>query len=238
MNNCQRCRSANGHALCIHKVPIFASLDHRYLHRISSLIEHHTYKKGETIMQEGEWSDSLIIVEDGIVKAYTINPDGREQILYIFSSGDFFGEKFILHDHQATYSVEALEETKICRLSKKEFQQVLHAFPDIAINIISALGDRMERLELSLQNYGIRNVDARISNLLLDFADKYGTKKTEGMLIRLPISREGIANYLGVTRETVSRKLGQLEQDGIIRSISNKSILIVKQQQLEQMAKE
>ena len=98
------------------------------------------------------------------------------------------------------------------------------------------LGERMARLEKAMQGMGVRNVDNRIGGILLEFAAKYGTQHKDGVLIQLPLSREGIANYLGVARETVSRKLGQLESEGVIRSVNNKSILILNSKALEEIA--
>nr|WP_243456628.1 Crp/Fnr family transcriptional regulator [Mobilitalea sibirica] len=83
---------------------------------------------------------------------------------------------------------------------------------------------------------GVRNVDTRVGGILLEFATKYSTKTNEGTLIHLPLSREGIANYLGVARETLSRKLGQLENEGLIRSVNNKEILIPNMQAIELLA--
>ncbi|MHB8131162.1 MAG: Crp/Fnr family transcriptional regulator, partial [Mobilitalea sp.] len=181
---------------------------------------------------DGEKSESIVIIHEGSAKAYKYTSDGREQILYVFTEGDFFGEQNLLSDRTATYSVEALQPVKTCILSKTQFQQLLYQFPDIALKIISELGDRMARLENAMQGMGVRNVDNRVSGILLEFAAKYGTEGKEGILINLPLSREGIANYLGVARETVSRKLGQLESEGVIRSVNNKSILIIDQEAL------
>jgi CRP/FNR family transcriptional regulator len=121
-------------------------------------------------------------------------------------------------------------------LTKEHFTQLLQHYPGIAIKIIEELGSRMSRLESAMQSMGVRSVDARISSLLLDFSGKYGKKVPEGILVRLPLSREGMANYLGVARETVSRKLGQLESEGIICSVSNKSLLILKESVLQETA--
>ena len=121
-------------------------------------------------------------------------------------------------------------------LTKEHFTQLLQHYPGIAIKIIEELGSRMSRLETAMQSMGVRSVDARISSLLLDFSGKYGKKVPEGILVRLPLSREGMANYLGVARETVSRKLGQLESEGVICSVSNKSLLILKENVLQETA--
>lgn len=222
--------------LCMHKVPIFSSLNEEELVKIADLITHREYKKSEMILFDGEKSEAIVIIHEGSAKAYKYTTDGREQILYVFSEGDFFGEQNLLTDKTATYSVEALQTVKTCMLSKTQFQHLLYQYPDIAIKIIAELGERMARLENAVQGMGVRNVDNRIGGILLEFAAKYGTKGKEGTLIQLPLSREGIANYLGVARETVSRKLGQLESDGVIRSVNNKSIIILDPQALGAIA--
>lgn len=215
------------HKLCLHRVPMFASLDREDLLHIAPLIRHGEYQKGETLFVEENESDALIIVNRGSVKASKTAPDGREQILYVFSEGDFFGERNLFGRRTAAYTVQALEPVRTCSFTKDDFHGLLRAHPDIAVKIIEALEERMARMEDTLQSMGVRNVDNRISALLLDFAGKYGSAVPEGLLIRLPLSREGMANYLGIARETVSRKLGQLESEGILRPLGNKSILVL-----------
>ena len=222
--------------LCVRNVPIFSSLNQEEVEKIPELINHREFKKGELLMHEGEKSEYIIIIHEGSAKAFKYTTDGREQILYVFSEGDFFGEQSLLRDHTATYSVAALQNIKACMLSRTQFQKLIYQYPDIAVKIIAELGDRMSRLENAMQGMGVRNVDNRIGGILLEFAAKYGTQAKEGTLIQLPLSREGIANYLGVARETVSRKLGQLESEGIIRSVNNKSILILNKDALADLA--
>ena len=229
---CEHCFNS----LCMHKVPIFSSLSHEDILKIADLITHRSYKKGESLLNEGDKCESLVIIQEGSAKAFKYTIDGREQILYVFSEGDFFGEQYLISSQVAAYKVEALEAVNVCMLSKSQFRKLLHSYPDIAVKIIEELGSRMTRLENALQSIGVRNIDARVSGLLLDYITQYGTVAKEGIVIRLPLSREGMANYLGVARETVSRKLGQLESENIIRSISNKSILVLNQGALEKIA--
>lgn len=231
-HNCAICSNR----LCLHKVPIFSSLDTEDLRKIMDLINHHEYKKGDVLVFEKDPMDSVVIINEGRVKAYKITADGREQILYIFSEGDFFGEQNLFSGQSSSYSVEALEDVKTCNLSRKQFQELLYRYPKIALKIIDELGNRMSRLENALQSIGVRNVDNRIGGILLEFADKYGRNSERGTIIHLPFSREGIANYLGVARETVSRKFSQLENDGIIHSLNNKEILIPDMSKIEDLA--
>lgn len=232
--NSQQCTHCNNN-LCIHKVPIFYNLDREDLFKITELIQHKSFKKGEIIFSHGDKVDSIIILNQGSAKAYKYTPDGREQILYVFSEGDFFGEQYLLTNRTAEYTVEALQAVKVCMLSKEQFEQLLLQHPNIAIKIIEQLGARMSRLERVMESMGVRSVDSRVYSLILEYTKEYGKMVPEGMLIRLPLSREGIANYLGIARETISRKLSQLESDGILRSVSNKSILILNVAALEEL---
>ncbi|NLL72464.1 MAG: Crp/Fnr family transcriptional regulator [Clostridiales bacterium] len=230
--SCTNCKDQ----LCMHKVPIFSSLDREQLDKIIELIQRRSYEKGETILFEGDLMDSVTIISGGSAKAYKNTSNGREQILYVFSEGDFFGEQNLFGDETATYSVEALEDVKTCNLSRKQFQQLIYSFPHIAVKIIDELGERMTRLENALQSIGVRNVDNRIGSILIEFARKYGIRDGSNTIIHLPLSREGIANYLGVARETVSRKFSQMENEGLILSISNKEILIPDMGKIEDIA--
>lgn len=236
MAECDRSNDRCRQMLCVHRVPVFSSLNHEDLIKVSALIRHREFQKGETIFLEGGKPDSLILINDGSAKAFKVTPDGREQILYVFSQGDFFGEQYLFGNLTASYTVTALETVQACMLSKEHFRQMLRSHPDIAIEIIEELGERMAQLENAMQTMGTRNVDARIGTLLLDYAVKFGSEAPEGTLIRLPLSREGMANYLGVARETVSRKLAVLENEGVIRSLNNKTILLLDRAALQTAA--
>lgn len=228
--HCKQCLNK----LCIHKVPIFAPLNYDDLIKISKGIKHRELKKGEVLFHIGDKVDSIIIMNEGSVKAYKYTPEGREQILYVFSDGDFLGEQYLLNEQSAGYTVEALEKVKVCMLSKSQFRQLLALHSDISVKIIEELGIRMSRLENTMQSMGIRSVDARICSLLVDFSSKYGEQTSDGILIRLPLSREGMANYLGIARETVSRKLMQMENEGLIKSVGNKLLLILNEEILKE----
>jgi CRP-like cAMP-binding protein len=214
------------HGICVGKVPLFSALEGADMAHVASLIRHNSHRKGDILFSERDKLGEMVIVNAGSVKAYTLTPDGREQILYIFGEGDFFGERNLFGDRAAPYTAEALSDVKTCTFSRESFRALLHAHPEIAIKIIEALEDRLARLENVLKQIGVRSVDARIGALLIEMMEKYGEDAPEGVLIRLPLSREGIANYLGIARETLSRKLSQLEGEGVIRAVGNKTLVV------------
>lgn len=228
MNEHEKCNCENClHKLCVEKVPIFSSLTSEELSKVATLIVKRKYEKGELIIIEESYLENLIIIDKGKVKVFRYTIEGKEQILYIFDQGDFFGEKNLLNNQQSTYNVEALETTYICMINKNDFQKLLINYPKIGIKIIEELCNRMEKIESSVQNMGTKNVEWRINSLLLEFAERYGKKHPNGIIVQLPLSREGIANYIGTARETVSRKLSVLQDEGVIDMIGNKRILIL-----------
>jgi CRP/FNR family transcriptional regulator len=97
---CHTCQ----HKSCAKKVPIFSELEPKELARVTDLIIRKTYVKGEMLMLEDEVLDRLVIINEGKVKAFRYTQEGKEQILYIFSRGDFFGEKNRLRKKEVTYN--------------------------------------------------------------------------------------------------------------------------------------
>lgn len=219
---CERC----GHKICARRVPIFSELNPEELNKVVDLIIRKKYEKGEMILMKEQMLDSLMIINEGKVKAYRNTFEGKEQILYLFTNGDFFGEKNLLRKQEVSYNVEALETTHICMIPNKSFQELLSEFPDISFKIIEQLCKRIDHLESSIENMGTKSVEARVNAVLLEFAKKYGSVDGRGILVELPLSREGIANYIGITRETVSRRLSFLQEEGIIEMIGNKKVRI------------
>ncbi len=219
--------------LCAKSVTIFSSLDAQQLLKVVDLIIHKEYKKGELLVLEGEALNSLVIINEGQVKAFRTTQEGREQILHIFSEGDFFGERNLLRDQASAYSIEALEETHICLIHKRQFQILVQAYPDIALKVMEELCQRLDRLENTVETMGTRTVEARVSAVLLEFANKYGKPHPKGLMIELPLNREGIANYIGLTRETVSRKMSLLQEEGVLEMIGNKKVILLDRPALE-----
>jgi CRP/FNR family transcriptional regulator len=202
---------------------------------VVSLIVRRQYLKGQAVLMEGNMSQSLIIINQGRIKTFKDTPDGREQILYIFSEGDFLGEMNLLSDAEASYGAIALEDTNVCMIRKEDFQKLLRTHPDISFKIMEELCGRLRKMEDMVKNMGSNDAELRVNMVLLEFSKKYGRSHPRGSVIDLPLSREGIANYIGVTRETVSRKLAHLQEAGIIELVGNKKIILLDENALQKI---
>lgn len=227
MNQCN-CANCN-HTLCAKKVPIFSFLSDDELKKIVDMTGHKSYKKGDVLCHEGEKSDTLFIINEGGVKISKLTKDGKEQIVHIFTSGDFFGELSLFSNNETyNFDVYAISDLKICTLTKQNMNEILMSNPEISLKLLQVITKRLTQTENLAQNLATKDAEIRIAYMLLEFAEKYGVPTKDGLQVKLPINREEMANYVGVTRETISRKLSIFEELDII-SLKGNKILIIRQ---------
>lgn len=219
-------------SLCASKVPIFENLNCVDLEEIASEINHKLYLKNEIVFNDGNTANTLFFIDEGKVKLFKYNREGKEQIFHILSDGDFFGELNLLSNTGYKFNAKAIEDTKICTLTKEKFKNIMIKKPEIAFKLLENLGERLAAIENLAQNLATNDIDARTAYLLTNLMDKYSEVIDGIKVIKLPLSREDMANYIGVTRETISRKLKKFENEGIIKIIGTKQIEIVDEEGL------
>jgi CRP/FNR family transcriptional regulator len=201
-------------------------LQEEQLEEIASMVITRRYKKGQVIFFEGDVSDKLYIVNSGKIKIFKYNKDGKEQILYVLTDGNFIGDLSLLKKSKLEFNGEALENTDICTVTKEDFDRILQKNPNIAFKILEVVHDRLINLEELVQRLSTKDVESRVIGVLLSLAKDFGKQVHEGVILNLPLSREEIGSYAGLTRETVSRKLTSMQEDGIIELVGNKKIII------------
>ena len=219
---CERCVGIS----CVTRVPIFRSLGDPQRIELLGLVERKQLKKGEILLVEGKMLAFLGIVNRGRLKAYTIGLNGKQQILYFFTLGDFFGEHTLFSPMPVRYTLEAQEDTGICMIQSIRFQPFLKAHPNLALDMIRELALRLDTLENNVVSLSSIPAQERVYELLSEFARDYGTKTEEGILVKIPMTREEIGNRLGLTRETISRQFAQLVSEEKIEIIKAKHILL------------
>ena len=226
-HSCTRCDQYSDNGPCPRKVPIFVSLSDKEILKITRMVSQKHFKKGQALIHEGEKSDKLFIINMGQVKRSKFTVNGKEQILDIMTCGDFFGEMNLFNTEEVNnFTAYAIEETEICVITKDDIDVIMAAHPDIAIKLLKEVTRRLAHTENLAQSLATKDPEVRIAQMIVEYCDKFGTEVKEGILISLPITREEIASYVGVTRETISRKLGKFEDLGLISLVGNKKILV------------
>lgn len=225
MSHCNGCCTCN-HKYCAKKVSLFSSLSDKDLNKVVSLVTQRSFDKGDTIFSEGEIFDKLFIINSGSMKVYKYTKDGKEQILYILKEGEFLGDLNLLKKDTFSFSATALENINICIIHKDDFDTLMNSNPNISIKVLEYAHDRITSLENLVQTLTTKDVEVRLATLLLNLSKTFGIKTTKGIEITLSLTREDMANFIGVTRETISRKLSHFQNENIIEIFDNKLILI------------
>ncbi|NLO09452.1 MAG: Crp/Fnr family transcriptional regulator [Clostridiales bacterium] len=206
------CHNTHGnHDSCINLVPIFNHLDDNQKDEILGLIKPLKVKKGEMIYRAGELSDSLYIVSSGKIKIYRLSESGKEQLVRILREGDFTGELALFSETLHEAYAEAMLDTWMCTIRRADLQELLIKYPSISLKLLSEFSIRLETSEKQTARFATEKVETRIALFLAEHAEDH-----EVLTFKLPMSRKDLASYLGTTPETISRKLLELEEAGLI----------------------
>ena len=236
MEKCNCSSHDCSHGYCIDKVPIFVDLPFEIKQSIMNSSNHKIYNKGEIIFNSGEHFDYLFIVIKGRVKLSKISAMGKEQILKILEPGDFMGELSLFKDTVLTNSAEALEKTEICIIRSEKVRELIMQRPEIALKFLEKYAERIKHSEELIEQIGLRDVEQRIANYLIAEVEKNNIKNRNNEYeINLPVTKSVLSSILGTTKETLSRKLSLLQDEGLIRLEGQRKIIITDIENLRDM---
>jgi len=186
-----------------------------------------SYKKGTEIYGEKEPADYVYQVKKGAVRSYKLMSDGRRQIGAFHLTGDIFGlENGVAH----RFTAEAIVDTTVRLMRRRSLEIVAESDAIVAKNLLSMTADNLQHAEDHMLLLGRKTSLERVAAFLLEM-DK---RLTAAGVMALPMSRRDIADYLGLTLETVSRALSRLHELDIIGFLGNtqRQIVLLDPQQL------
>ncbi len=207
-------------------IPLFSELSDKDLQRIAQVANKQHYHKENLILIEEEVGSSMFVILDGRVKISRISDDGREVILAIMSEGDFFGEMSLLDGQTRSANVTAIEDSELLVIRREEFLQMLHDYPQIAINLLKELAQRIRKGDEHIKSLSLQDAKGRVANTLIRIAEDYGVfRKGQVEINELPLQQD-LANMAGTSRETISRVIKTLIQQGYLKKERGKIIIL------------
>jgi len=223
--NCYRSKKGK---LCIESVPIFSNLTWDEMLEVASIKRSKKYKKGEMIYITGEKGEKLLVVHKGKVKITRLSHNGKEQVIRILESGDFMGELSLFIKTPRLDNAEALEDTSVCIIDSDEMKKLMDKYPSIAFKILEELSSRLGKAENLIEYLGIHDVESRIVETILDLANE----KNE---VILNMSKGDLASHIGMSQETLSRKLSYFQDKGWIKLVGHRKIIILDRDKLNEL---
>ncbi len=215
-----------------------SNLDSDEIDKIAEGVKNWYFKNGDKVFSAGDIADRLFIVCSGKMKIYKNTIDGREQILYILSSGDFIGAFNLLKEDEFEFSAEAIEELELSTLAKEDFDRIILSNPRITLKVLEKAYERIMKAESLVDRLSTNSANAKVAGLLLTLIGDFGHETAEGIVLELTINREEMGSYSGISRETMTRKLKTFGELGLIELDGHKRILIKDKRGLEELLKE
>ena len=177
-----------------------------------------SYPRNAEIFGENEPADYLYKVISGSVRTYKILADGRRQVGGFYLPGDIFGLQ-IGAEH--TFSAEAITDTRVLVVKRSALTALASRDAAVARELYSLTGCELRRVQERILLL-VKSAQERVASFLIEMADRAAAGNT----VELPMSRQDIADYLGLTIETVSRTLSGLESAATIEVPSSRRIVL------------
>lgn len=173
------------------------------------------FAKGEMVFSTGDRPEFIYLLEAGYVKLVALDERGVERILSIFRPGDVFGE-ILFSVERRPFDAVALDESRVAIMPRTTFLEFLQGSNRWGLNFIRMVSDRLFVAERDLAALSRTWTRPRLIHLLLKLADNLGEPGTDGVLIRVPVTHETLANMIGASRVRVTSALSQLQREGLL----------------------
>jgi CRP/FNR family transcriptional regulator len=216
---CQDC-PIRLHAVC-------ASASEPELEELERIKRYRTYAAGHTIAVSGETPEFVGSVVDGVALVSTLMPDGRHQTVGLLLPSDFLGRP---GRPKIGYDIVAATPITFCLFRKPEFERLLSRSPQIERRLLDMTLDELDAAREWMLLLGRKTARERVASLLVMIARRHaslaGRPPGSGQIFPLGLTRQAIADHVGLTVETVSRQLSMLRREGVLRLHSPQRIEI------------
>jgi CRP/FNR family cyclic AMP-dependent transcriptional regulator len=199
----------------IRSIPLFSTLTDDEFNQLAHIFVARAYRKNQVIFLEEETGSYMYLVLSGKVKVAKAGAGGKETILAIHRTGDFFGEMALLDGKTSPATVSAMEDSKVISVSGADFHKYLMHNQKVVLQIIQVLCTRLRQV-WQTQSLSSSTADARIRMGIYQLAKRHGIRDAHGTIIDLKITHQELAEMVGTSRETVTRVLSRLREQGII----------------------
>lgn len=197
--------------------------------RLAALGSKRALRGGDTLFEQGDEARQLFEILEGVVKLAKLLPDGRRQVIGFLYPGQLIG---LAHADSHAYTAEALGAVTVRRYDRRSFEAVVDHDRTLRRRLMSHVSAELKAAQDHLLLLGRKTALERVAAFLLTLAER----TPEGEAVDLPMSRQDIGDYLGLTLETVSRILGQLKAAGAIRLLTLRRLTILRRDELADVA--
>ncbi len=192
------------------------------------------YSKKQLIFHEGNATDGIYFIQSGKIKVFKDGAFNKNHIVRISSEGDFLGHRGFSSTNTYPVSAEAITDSYICFVGKKFFYKILEDTPKLTINLMLFLANELNYEEARLRDMSVFNVREKVAKALLILIEKLGLNYQLEINGIEDLSRQDIAELVGLNSNQVTKVLAEFKEDNIIET-DNKKIKILDQKKIEEI---
>jgi CRP/FNR family transcriptional regulator len=197
----------------VRSLSLCAALDPGELRAFERLAHQLHLAPKETLFGQDEPVDSVFNLDEGVVRLYKLLPDGRRQIVGFALPGDFLG---LVPGERYSFSADAIGPVKVCRFAKSAFVGFVESRPRILRRINEFTTRELGLAQDQMLLLGRRSAEEKVAAFLVGWRERTERHGLNSKTLPLPMSRQDIADFLGLTIETVSRTFTKLERSKMI----------------------
>ena len=229
LERAEKCQVPQRPASCdlcsVRERSICADLGPREFAQVEKTMARRTVAKDHALMKEGEPNDSLYILVQGSFRLSKHFEDGRRQITGFLFPGDFVG---VRPTNANAYSAEALEDSYVCHFPHKFLDAIASDCPGVKDRLIARGQTEYHKAQDHIVLLGKKTAEERVESFLRSVGQSVGIPENDSVTtVPLSMSRQDIADYLGLRLETLSRTLTALKKKGVIRDLSRRHVSLM-----------
>ncbi len=211
-------------------IPLFSSLTPEQRRDLAADCVVKDCPRGTLLFSEGDEAGGLYFMLSGRVKIYRAAPDGREAVLHVFGPGEPFGEVAVFQGGAFPASAVCLEAGAALLLPRSALLDHISRDPALALNMLAALSRRLRAFAAKVETLTLMETPQRLAAYLLLNSEDQGNS------VRLDVSKSLLAGILGTARETLSRALTRMAEQGIV-TVEGRTVHIENRALLEGLAR-
>ena len=213
------------------RMPLFASLTKSQAAVMAAAAVIRPAEKGKMLFLEGDEAHGLFFMLAGKVKIFRAGPDGREAVLHVFGPGEPFGEVAVFEGRNFQASAQCVEAGETLFLPRRDLVAAIAADPGLALNLLSALSKRLRGFAAKVEALTLMETPQRLAAYLLHSSEEHDGAD----VIHLDVGKGLLAGVLGTARETLSRSLSRMGEQGIIE-VEGRKVRLLDKEALSRLA--
>ena len=222
--NCLDCK--------VRAVSVCAALEPDELCALEALAQQTIFAPKETLFLQDHPCSAVYNVTEGVVRLYKLLPDGRRQVVGFALPGDFLG---LAMADQYGVCADAVDSVMACRFSREAFSTLLDKKPHLLRRLHEFATHELSLAQDQMVILGRRTADEKIASFLIGLRNRWARLNGASVTVHLPMGRQDIADFLGLTIETVSRTLSRFVRERAILIVPD-GVRLLDQQRMEQLA--